>query len=406
MIIEQLKNKSRWEDFLRYKRDGGHLTKRDEQALTDFIENEEYTAVVERLDNGGFFSVPEINYINKGFSEKKRAVFTFSQDENTVQKMITFLLTEYDGLFADNLYSFRRNMGVKKAVSRFKSIKNIGEMYSFKIDVSDYFNSVDASKLLPMLEAALPDEERLMPCLREMLLNPYAIKDGEQVEVKKGIMAGTPVSAFLANLYLSELDRFFSDSGAIYARYSDDIIVFAESRERLDEYIEKIYSALSELNLGVNEKKVFISAPGEEWTFLGFRFNGNTVDISDIAVKKIKAKMKRKANALIRWKHKKNAEPERAVRAFIRHFNKKFFDNPMNNEITWCRWFFPIIDTAESLHVIDEYMQECIRYVATEKRTKARFDFRYEDMKRLGYVSLVNCFYEFKKNGTYHAMKK
>ncbi|MCQ2484923.1 MAG: hypothetical protein MJ168_06280 [Clostridia bacterium] len=382
------------------------MTSKEESALAEFIENERYTAVVQRLADGGSFSLPTVSFVNKGFSEKKRTVFTFPEEENYVQKMIAFLLLDYEILFADNLYSFRRNMGVKKAVAKLKSVKNISSMYSFKIDVSDYFNSVNADKLIPMIKTAIPQECAVISCFEEMLTNPYAIKDWKKVEIKKGIMAGVPLSAFFANLYLSEMDWYFSSNNILYARYSDDIIVFAETVEKLNEYKEKILGFVSKLGLGINEKKVFTSEPNEEWTFLGFKFSNGKVDISDIAVRKIKAKMRRKMNALIRWKHRKNAEPERAVRAFIRHFNKKFFDNPMNNEITWCRWFFPVIDTAESLHMIDAYMQECIRYIATEKRTKAQFNFRYEDMKRLGYLSLVNSYYEFKNHGTYPAMHK
>lgn len=406
MIIEKLQNKSCWNDFLQYKIAGGHMTKKDEAALAEFIENERYAAVVQNLANGGSFSLPVVSFVNKGFSEKKRTVFTFPEDENYVQKMIAFLLLDYENLFADNLYSFRRDMGVKKAIKRLKSVKNISTLYSFKIDVSDYFNSVEADKLLPMLKNAIPQESRMLKCFEEMLTNPYAIKDGERIEIKKGIMAGVPLSAFFANLYLSEMDWYFSKNDTLYARYSDDIIVFSDTEEKLNEYKNIILKFVYNLGLGINEKKVFLSKPNEEWTFLGFKFSNGEVDISDIAVRKIKAKMRRKMNALIRWEHRKNAEPERAVRAFIRHFNKKFFDNPMNNEITWCRWFFPVIDTSESLHVIDSYMQECIRYIATEKRTKAQFNFRYEDMKKLGYISLVNSFYEFKKHGTYTAMQK
>ena len=43
---------------------------------------------------------------------------------------------------------------------------------------------------------------------------------------------------------------------------------------------------------------------------------------------------------------------------------------------------------------IDAYRQRCIRYLATGSNTKSAYRFRYEDMKRLGYVSLVHRYYE------------
>ena len=93
--------------------------------------------------------------------------------------------------------------------------------------------------------------------------------------------------------------------------------------------------------------------------------------------------MRRKAKALVRWKKRTGACNERAIRAFIRHFNRKFYDNPKQHEVTWCRWYFPTITTSKSLHVLDEYMISCIRYIATGKHTKANFNLRYDEIKEL-----------------------
>ena len=100
-----------------------------------------------------------------------------------------------------------------------------------------------------------------------------------------------------------------------------------------------------------------------------------------------------------RWRERKNLESEKAIKALIRHFNRKFYNNPQQNDITWCRWYFPIITTAESLQVIDEYMVSCIRYIATGKHTKSNYNLRYERIKELGFRSLVNAYYKCKKTG-------
>ena len=42
-------------------------------------------------------------------------------------------------------------------------------------------------------------------------------------------MAGTPISTFLANLHLAHMDHYFADAGILYARYSDDIILFDDN---------------------------------------------------------------------------------------------------------------------------------------------------------------------------------
>ena len=66
-----------------------------------------------------------------------------------------------------------------------------------------------------------------------------------------------------------------------------------------------------------------------------------------------------------------------------------------DNELTWSHWFFSVINTTESLHRIDLYAQDCLRVLISGKHTKARYNVRYEDLKRLGYRSLVHAYYDF-----------
>ena len=120
---------------------------------------------------------------------------------------------------------------------------------------------------------------------------------------------------------------------------------------------------------------------------------GSTVDIAPVTFKKLKKKMRRKARALSRWRDRTGASGEAAAKAFIRVFNKKLLDSPTDNELSWSYWFFPVINTTETLHKIDIYAQDCIRFIISGKRTKSRFNARYEDMKKLGYRSLVHEYY-------------
>jgi hypothetical protein len=206
-------------------------------------------------------------------------------------------------------------------------------------------------------------------------------------------MAGTPISTFLANLYLTRMDRYFADLGVLYARYSDDIILFAPDKDDLEQKIELVHRCLSEAGLSINPSKEAITAPGQMWTFLGISYKDGVIDVAPVSVEKLKAKMRRKSRALKRWQARKGATGEQAAKAFVRVFNRKLFENPVQHELTWARWYFPLINTTASLKTIDEYSQSCIRYLATGKHTKAAYNFRYEDMKEIGYITLVNRYY-------------
>ncbi len=398
-ILDRITDKSCWKEFLEYKRAGGHLSSFAERKLAEFIETEAYLSVAEKIRAYERFPLPTAKKINKKASGKKRTVFVFGEAENYVLKLIAYLLHGYDAVFPRGLYSFRRSVGVKHAISNIVNNKNIASFYSYKVDIQDYFNSVDPAEIMALVRQYLADDPRLAAFIEALLLEPFAICDGKAAETKKGIMAGMPLSGFLANLYLMEMDKWFAERNIIYARYSDDIIVFAKTEEEILLYENTIKSLLSAKGLTVNGKKEVRTAPGEPWEFLGFSFEGGKIDISTVALQKIKDKIRRKARALVRWKNKTDATDERAIKAFIRHFNAKFFDNPKENELTWCLWYFPTLTTAESLHILDEYMLSSIRYIATGKHTKANYNLRYESIKAMGYRSLVNAYYSFKKTG-------
>ena len=328
-------------------------------------------------------------------SHKKRTVYVYSDVENRILKLLTFLLQrKYDHLFAPNLYSFRRYKGVRDAVTTLIRTPNIRKMWSYKVDISNYFNSVPVHSLLPILQDALEDEPEVYRFLHSLLENPLVNDYGQLVSEEKGIMAGTPVSTFLANLYLAHVDHYFSDAGVLYARYSDDIILFSPTREALEENVRILHDFLARAGLSINPAKEAWTAPGEMWVFLGICYLDGVVDVAPASVEKLKGKMRRKARALMRWKDRKGKTSIQATRAFIKAFNKKLFENPVEHELTWARWYFPLITTADSLKEIDNYCQSCIRYLATGKHTKAAYNFRYEEMKQLGYISLVNQYYK------------
>lgn len=400
-ILNSLLDHNVWQDFLQSKKDGGHLSKADEKQLANFILQKRYIPVAQNILNEKEIPLPTVAQINKKDTGKKRLVFVFEQDFNMVLKLLAHLLYKYDYLFADNLYSFRKTIGVKKALADVMSKTKGGKKYSYKVDIHDYFNSVDTKQIITLLDKFVCDDKPLNLFLKGLLTQPYCMKDGQQIACKKGIMAGVPVSGFLANLFLKDMDDWFEQNNVAYARYSDDVIVFADTLHEIEQFKSVIKNFLQQKGLEINSKKEVFATPDQKWEFLGFAIKYGQIDLSDMALQKIKDKMHRKAKKLVMWKKRTNASDERAISAFIRTFNKKFFDNPKNHEITWCRWYFPTITTEASLKLVDEYALSCIRYISTGKHTKANFNLRYDTIKQLGYKSLVNSFFKFKKTGNF-----
>ena len=390
-ILEELNINKNWQDFLAYKIENSYLTKKDEAFLRDFIENESYKLITENIVKNDFrFSVPEKKLLNKHGKGKKRVVYTFSEQENTVLKLVSFLLYRYDDFQPNNCYSFRRSYGAKKAIVTLTGEKDITKKYSCKIDIKNYFNSIDVELLLPILHEVLFDDKPLYCFFEKLLAADRAIFDGKTITEKRGAMAGIPVSQFFANIYLAEMDRFFMGEGILYARYSDDIIFFADSREMLDEYFDTVKGFLSKYHLEVNPDKVKITEPGEKWDYLGISFKNGKTGLSEATIKKIKGKVRRKARSIHRWKNRKEAAGNKAMCVFSRVINKKFFGKNDDGKFTWSRWFFPLINVTHDLKKIDVYVQEYMRYVQSGRFNKANYRIRYSDLKNCGYRSLVH----------------
>ncbi len=392
-LLDQLSDEAVWNRFYEYKLSLA-CPKQFTGELRRFIDEKRYLPVCEIINAGKDFPIPQKSIIAKMGTDKKRVVYTYPRDENTVLKLLTWMiLRKYDRIFSRNLYSFRPGRTAKDAVRDLLKTGKVSQAYSYKVDIHDYFNSVPVERLLPMLKTALADDERLYVFLSGLLSEPRVSDRGKVIVEQKGIMAGTPLSSFYANLYLSELDRHFEGSGVIYARYSDDMIVFAPDEAEVKKHAGFIRSFLAANSLTVNPAKENFGDPGDGFVFLGFSCVGNKVDIAPATVKKLKQKMRRKRDALSRWQKRNGFGGEKAAKAFIRIFNAKLLESPRDNELSWSHWFFPVINTTESLHAIDLYAQDCLRYLISGRHTKARFNVRYEDLKALGYRSLVHACY-------------
>lgn len=396
-LLDQILRESTWEAFYEYKLSLA-CPKQFTKALRKFIDEKRYIGLYDKLVTRKEFSLPVRSVISKLGSDKKRIVYTYPEDESTVYKLITHLmLRKYDHLFERGLYSFRPGKTAKDAVRGLLGTADLSKMYAYKADIHDYFNSVPVDEMNEVLKNVLSDDNELYEMLSGLLAEPDVVYRGRVIREKKGIMAGTPQSAFYANIFLTEMDRRFSEKGVIYARYSDDIILFAPAEEEVKEHAEYIRDHLARHSLEINPSKEDFYSPGDGFTFLGFMCKGNVVDIAPVTLTKLIKKMHRKRDALVRWRKRNDVKPEKAACAFIRVFNRKLLESPRDNELSWSNWFFPVINTTESLHAIDQCAQDCLRYIISGKHTKGRFNVRYEDLKALGYRSLVNAYYSYRK---------
>jgi hypothetical protein len=386
-----------WQQYYDYKQVRGHLSKTDHENLKEFVEHRKYECVVSGILSGKGLSIPRKILVNK-MNGRKRVVYSFRDEENMVLKLLAYLLYRYDSALSPVCYSFRRGFSAQKAIRRFTGTAGISEMWCYRLDIRNYFNSISIPILLPLLKSIIVDDEPLYDFFCQLLSGEEAIFNGEAVKEARGVMAGTPTSQFFANIYLTEADMFFEKQQILYARYSDDIIVFAKTEKELTGYRDDLKHFLYKYDLSINEDKETVIKPGEAWEFLGIEYQNGNVCLSSASKRKLKGKIRRKARAIHRWKIRKNAGDDRAVKAMIRAFNKKFYENGRKHELTWSRWFFPIVTDDGGFKEIDNYLQQYIRYIPTGCHGKKNYKTTYGKMKQLGFRGLVNEYYKYKQN--------
>ncbi|MBO6060838.1 MAG: hypothetical protein J6P98_01795 [Clostridia bacterium] len=244
-LTDKLSDPASWERFYEYKT-SLVFPEREKKALRAFIDEKRYLPVCEGIARGERFPLPKRSVISKLSTQKKRVVYTYPEAENRVLKLLTYLLLrKYDGLFAPGLFSFRPGRSAKDAVEHLLRTPGLEKKYAYKADVSNYFNSIPIERLLPKLRGALGEDEELYAFLARLLEEEEALDRGKPIREQKGIMAGTPLASYYANLYLADLDREFCEEGVPYCRYSDDVIFFADTREQIELLAERFRAAIA-----------------------------------------------------------------------------------------------------------------------------------------------------------------
>ena len=393
-LLDELSKKEVWLSFHAYKKERNQLTVREDRQLKVFIEQERYLKITAFFS----FDYPVKKIISKMNSSKKRTVYCYSEDETWVLKLLAFLLYRYDDKIADNCYSFRQNITARTAFDDIRKIEDLDNLLVLKLDIHDYFNSIDTDILHEILDAIINDDEPLLNFMSQLIRQDKCYFHNELISEKRGAMAGVPIASFLANIYLKDLDEYFLYNGIPYFRYSDDIIMFFKDEKERDSVYRDIITQLKDKKLELNIQKLKFYHQHDKWEYLGFCYHDGSIDLSDATVQKMKDKIRRKAHSLYRWRKHKNADYDLTAVKMIRSFDYKFYDLNGNNEFTWTRFYFPVITKTDGLKEVDAYMVKYLRYLYSGRHYKGNYAITYDHLKKLGYTSLVNEYYHWKKD--------
>lgn len=264
------------------------------------LKQEEYVMwLYEQLKNG--------TYKHGGYTEfyvtepKLRKIEKSRYIDRIVHRWLVdnFLIDGFASQFIFHSYACIKDKGMHRAAFYIqdcmkKAKRKWGEYYVLKTDVAHYFNSIDKSILLEILQRKIKDE-KLIWLIKEIL---YAQKR------EKGIEIGNYTSQIFANIYLNEVDQFIKHDLKIkyYARYLDDSILIVHTKEEAKHALEEIRRFLDEkLKLQLNAKtQIFKGKQGVN--FCGYKINEYRLKIRDRGKRKLKNKVKKLKNEVKRGK--------------------------------------------------------------------------------------------------------
>ena len=205
-IIDELKKEKNWQSFLKYMKESKLSTQKEKDYIEKYIKQGKYLDLVGKIVNGEYYFLPPTKFLTG--KEKQKAFYSYNKDETMILKLIAYLLKEkYDNYFTPNCYSNRKNCGVRQGIEYLISVNHIENLCGYKIDIQDYFNSVKVELLLPKLKVILENDEKLYDFLETILTDKRVQFKNRTIIEEKGIMAGIPIAEFLANVYLSDMDK-------------------------------------------------------------------------------------------------------------------------------------------------------------------------------------------------------
>ena len=228
---------------------------------------------------------------------KKRPLGIPTVVDRLVQQSIAQMLEPlYESQFSPYSFGFRPHRSAHHALQCAKSIINDGNRFCIDLDLEQFFDNVNHSKLIEVIGRTIKDGR--VVSLIHKYLNAGVMVSGTHVLTKKGVPQGGPLSPMLSNIMLNELDKELTKRGHPFVRYADDCMIFCKSARAAERILESITKFIEgKLFLKVNRDKTGTgSVCGKK--FLGYTFYFNKAGCQLILHPKTMEKLKSRLREL------------------------------------------------------------------------------------------------------------
>lgn len=255
--IEELLSKRNQREamkFLETKHDGCGMDGVYLSHFSEYWEQNKERILKEILDGSYSPGMIKTTEILNG-SGKRRVISIMNTQDRYICRLLAQKLQRYlDPMFLENSQAYQENKGVVSATEKARAFIEQGNTLVVEIDIKDFFDTISLEKLENLLNELFTDEKVL--ALIRSYLHCQLIIDDEILCKERGLVQGSPISPILSNLYLHSLDCYMEQKGYHWIRFSDNIYVYCDQREKAQTVFQHLNQYISqEYELKINPKK-------------------------------------------------------------------------------------------------------------------------------------------------------
>jgi RNA-directed DNA polymerase len=208
------------------------------------------------------------------------------------QALLQVLQPRWDRTFSEHSYGFRPGRSAHQAVAQAQCYIAEGYGVVVDLDLEKFFDRVSHDMLMGRLTARVSDK-RVLKLIRAFL-KAGVMEDGLVSPMDEGTPQGGPLSPFLSNIVLDDLDKELERRGHRFCRYADDCNIYVRSHRAGERVMASVSRFLTrKLRLKVNQAKSAVARP-EARKFLGFTISndGSERRIAPQALAKFKTRIR------------------------------------------------------------------------------------------------------------------
>lgn len=192
------------------------------------------------------------------------------RDRIVQQALLNILAPVWESKFSCCSFAYRPNLSYLDAVEAVAHWRDLGYGWVLDADIAQYFDNIDHQRLLREVRKEI-DNPGILCLIKSWIAVGLLTPDGV-MRTEKGIPQGSVISPMLANIYLDEFDKYFSNSPLQLVRYADDFVVLARTKEQIVRAYSEVERLLNSIGLALHPDKTQITNFDRGFRFLGHGF--------------------------------------------------------------------------------------------------------------------------------------